>query len=287
MSTKARRGFFDTPPLRYTGAKWQIADWIIAQFPLHDVYVEPFCGSAAVFFRKYRSPVEVLNDLDGDIVNFFEVLRTRTDELVCAIELTPYAREEYQLAFEPCDDPFERARRFYVAVWQSFGGTLIHKSGWRHHKHAKQRSPVVDTWRRLDGIMDAAHRLKDAQIDKLPAIECIQRYDSPNTLFYVDPPYVMASRQGKGRRRYRYEMNDADHRALAAALHETAGMVLLSGYASDLYEALYADWLRVEKASTTNGNHGSTEVLWLSPSAVQASAPLFNLRSNHALRLPG
>lgn len=271
-------GFFGTPPLRYIGGKWQLAEWIIRAFPPHRVYVEPYCGGAAVFFRKYRSGLEVLNDLDGDIVNFFHILRTRTDEIVKVIELTPYSRAEYQLALQPCDEPLERARRFYVALWQSFGSTLIYKSGWRHQKTDKQRTPVVDTWRRLDGLMMAADRLKDAQIESMPAIEVMKHYDSAETLFYVDPPYVLSSRgSGGGRRRYRYEMEDDDHRELAECLTKLKGMVILSGYSSPLYDTLYKGWKRLEKTSTTNGNNSSVEMLWLSPNTTAVDRlPMFN-----------
>lgn len=275
---KARVGFFGTPPLRYVGSKWQIAEWIIERFPPHEVYVEPYCGAASVFFRKHRSPIEVLNDLDGDIINFFDVLRTDTDALVRAIELTPYSRAEHERAMTPCSDcdPLERARRFYVGLWQSFASTLIYGSGWRHQTTAKQRTPVVESWKRLDGLLDAAYRLKDAQIECLPALECIEHYDSKTTLFYVDPPYVKSSRTKGSRSRYRHEMNDDDHRALAEALHNVKGMVMLSGYESTLYDDLYGDWHKVTKTSTTNGNSTSIEVLWLSPGATQVDAlPLF------------
>jgi len=275
----ARKGFFDVPPVRYTGSKWQIADWIIDQFPLHDVYVEPYCGSASVFFRKHRSPVETLNDLDGEIINFSQVLRTRPDELVRSIELTPYARAEYEQALEPpVGDPLERARRFYVAAWQSFGGTLIYRSGWRHNLSAAHRSPVTDTWRRTEGLWDAAYRLKDAQIECLPALRCIQMYDGPDTLFYVDPPYVLEARATGRRRRYRHEMEDEDHRQLAETLRRVEGMVVLSGYRCDLYDELYAGWLRLDKSNTTNGNTSSVESLWISPTAQKRREPLFEVR---------
>lgn len=278
MFNKAKRQFFDTPPLRYVGAKWQIADWIIGHFPQHEVYIEPYCGSAAVFFRKHPSQLEILNDLDSDILNFFDVLRTRTDELVKAIELTPFAREEYIRALEPCDDPFERARRFYVAVWQSFGSTLIYRSGWRNQRTARQRSPLTKTWKRLDGILAAADRLKDAMIENRDALDCIQYYDSTDALFYVDPPYVLGSRADGARKRYRYEMDSEQHIALAGVLNSLDGKVILSGYDSQLYRDLYKGWKHIEKTTTTNGNTLAVEVIWLSPSAADISGlPLFDL----------
>ena len=109
--------FFDPPPVRYLGSKWQLADWIIAQMPPHNIYVEPFCGGACVFFRKAPSALEVLNDLNHDVINFFDVLRTQLEEFMRQIEFTPWSREEYERSFEPAGDSMERARRFYVRSW--------------------------------------------------------------------------------------------------------------------------------------------------------------------------
>ncbi len=278
MDNLAKVARTDTPPLRYLGSKWRLADWIIAQFPPHKVYVEPFAGGASVFFRKHRSVLEVINDMDGEVVNFFQVLRTRTEELLTQIKLTPWAREEYMLALEPADesDVIERARRFYVALNQSFGSTLIYNSGWRHQCVSDMRTPLVDTWRRMDGLLAAAERLKDAQIDKRPATDVIQTYDGGNTLFYVDPPYPLRSRADKGRKRYRMEMDNDDHRLLAEVLHGVDGMVILSGYGCELYDDLFGDWARIEKSTTTNGNSSAIEVLWLNDAAVDHNKlPLF------------
>lgn len=268
--------FFATPPLRYVGSKWMLAEWIISHFPAHHVYVEPFVGSGAVFFRKHRSQIEVINDLDGELLNFFEVLRARTDELVFQIRWTPWSEAEYLKSFEPAEDPIERARRFYVSVWQSFASTPVYQSGWRHQLSANQRSLVVNTWRRVDGLLAAANRLMDAQIACSPATEAIMKWDSPQTLFYVDPPYVKSVRSEGSRNRYRHEMDDSDHRALAAVLRSVEGMVILSGYDCPLYRELYGDWTRLEKTTTTNGNGSAIESLWLSPAVVSVEAlPLF------------
>ncbi len=127
----------------------------------------------------------------------------------------------------------------------------------------------------MEGLLDAAMRLKDAQIECMPAIDCIMHYDSPETLFYVDPPYVMKARSGRGRKRYRYEMSDADHEQLAEVLHGIKGMAVLSGYQSELYTRLYSEWGRLDKTNTTNGNGSSVESLWISPAALTNREPLF------------
>lgn len=272
--------FFDPPPLRWTGSKWQLAEWIISQFPPHQLYCEPYAGGAAIFFRKQPAKIEVLNDLNGDVVNFFNILRTRPDELIRAVDLTPYSRAEYELAYQPCDDPLERARRFYVCSRQSFGAYSGRKTGWRTQKNWRRGMSINHEWNRLHGLFQAAYRLKDAQIECDDALAVIRRYDSPHALFYVDPPYVLSSRsQGVGRKRYQHEMTDADHRSLCDLLHTVKGMVILSGYDSALYRELYSDWHVLSKSTTTNGNSTATEYLWLSPNAQQLNKlPLFEVQ---------
>lgn len=268
--------FFDVPVLRYVGAKWMLADWIISNFPPHRAYIEPFAGSCAVFLRKPPSSVEVLNDLNCEIVNFLRVLRSRPEELVAQIALTPWSVEEYRLSYKPSDDPLEAARRFYTRCWQSFSGTSGTPSGWRNRRYSVGRASLPKEFQRLDGLWGAAIALTDAVIENKPALEVIQYYDAPDVLFYVDPPYVKRTRSGGGHTRYAHEMSDQDHRDLADVLRECRGMVLLSGYDSELYRELYPDWQTVSKTATTNGNSVATEYLWLSPNASDASLPLFS-----------
>ncbi len=270
--------FSDPPPVRYLGSKWRLADWLITHFPQHKSYIEPYCGSAAVFFRKYPSQIEVLNDVDGEVVNFFTVLRTQPDMLISAVNLTPWSRVEYELAYEPSDDMLERARRFYVRSRQSFGGYTAHKSGWRTIRNPETARDITGEWKRLHGLWHAADRLKDALIECLDAITLIARYDHPEALFYIDPPYPEQSRSDIGTSRYPHEMTDDDHRHLAEALHSIKGMALVSGYDCPLYRALYTDWTVVTKTTTTIGNNQSLEYLWISPSANDAARlPLFSV----------
>ena len=268
--------FFDTPLLKYFGGKWQMADFIIQLFPPHTSYIEPYCGGASVFLRKAPAVLEVLNDTNHDLINFFEMLRTRTDELVNALDLTPFSYEEYLRAYEPVEDPLERARRFYIRSWQSFGsGGSSHHSGWRRALSGKRFTSPDRDWSRLDGLWLSAKRLKEAQIDCLDALDCIRRYDQIDALFYVDPPYVLKSRK-RSQKRYTHEMTDDDHRKLAEVLHQVKGMVILSGYPSELYQELYADWRHISKTNTTNGNSQSVEYVWISPNTDRAREPLFN-----------
>jgi len=283
-----------SPPLRYFGSKWRIAEWIIATFPSHRTYCEPYCGGANVFFRKPPSVYEVLNDLDGEVINFFQMLRTREAELIRAIDLTPYSREEWRLSRidDGCTDPLERARRFYISSRQSFGpGSRKRQPGWRFangkHIDNKERS-VTREWSNLDHLLAAAHRLKAAMIECDDALKVVERFDTPRTLFYVDPPYVHATRYSRDvPNDYTHEMTDADHERLAEVLHNVSGYVVISGYRSDLYQRLYPDWKRLEKAarSNYNGTHGNSgdanrvECLWLSPRVTSVDAlPLFAMR---------
>lgn len=268
--------FFDPPLLKYYGGKWQLADWIISHFPPHKSYIEPYCGAASVFLRKYPSEVEVLNDTNRDLLNFFDVLRERTDALIRAIDLMPFSYAEYERSFEPVDDPLEAARRFYVRSWQAFGsGGIARKTGWRRMLRANRGTSPAHDWSRLDGLWLAVRRLKEAQIDCLDALDCIERYDEKQALFYVDPPYVLTSRQ-RITGRYTHEMTDGDHRELASMLHRVKGLVLISGYDCPLYRELYAGWHAVSKTTTTNGNSKAIEYLWISPRANALSTlPLF------------
>lgn len=272
-------GVINNPPVRYFGGKWRIADWIIAQFPPHVCYVEPFCGGASILFSKPPSKYEVINDLNSDITTFFEMLRTRREDLLLAIYLTPHSREEHRNAHSTTDDPLEKARRFYIRSRQSYGtGEGRWSSGWRFQANNKRghNSTVVSEWNNLDPLWQAAVRLKQVQIENDDALKVIERFDTPETLFYVDPPYLHSLRYDPGKSGYKHEMTDDQHRELAARLQVVQGMVLLSGYDSTLYEELYPGWRCIQKATKTNDNHDAIESLWISPKADDvARLPLF------------
>ncbi len=254
--------------LRWYGGKWRLAPWIIGHFPPHVAYCEPYGGAASVLLRKPPSKIETWNDLNSRLVSFFRTLREREQDLVRAIELTPYAREEYELAHQQADDPLEDARRFYVLTHQgrAGAGSGRHRSGWRYERNDNRTGgPVADefTAKQLPAV---AARLKHVQIEHDDAPAVITRYDTPATLFYVDPPYVGSTRSHAWAH-YVHELSDDDHRALAAQLHQVAGMVALSGYPSALYDELYADWHQVRCMATVESSANVPEVLWLSPAA--------------------
>ena len=271
------------PVLRWYGGKWRIADWLIALMPQHGAYVEPFAGSFSVGMRKPRVPVEVLNDRDERLVNVFRVLRdpVQADRLYALLKLTPYSFCEYMQARERSNDPVEDARRMLVLGAQSHGasGAAGGKlSGWRRGNREAQgkkgsggaANSYAREWANLHGQVQAwVDRLAGVYIECDEALSIVGRWDAPDTLFYVDPPYLHSTRIG-ARSVYRHEMTDADHVQLAERLKACHAMVMVSGYPSALYEDLYAGWQRYDCATRADNNARRTECVWLNAAAVAA-----------------
>ena len=243
-----------------------MADWIISHMPPHTTYLEPFFGSGAVFFNKPPSALETINDIDGDVVNLFRVIRDRPEELARVVYWTPYSREEYYASYERVEDELERARRFLVRCWMARGARSSDRNGWRHIIDHSGPRPVKQ-WNDVpDKIMKITERLKGVQLEQQPAIELIRRYKRPEVLIYADPPYVMSTRRG---RIYKHEMTDDDHVELLEALDAHPGPVLLSGYANSLYDSRLRHWHRETKIVTTEAAKYAEEVLWINPVAAE------------------
>lgn len=271
------------PALRYYGSKWRLAPAIIALMPGHRCYCEPFGGSMAVLLQKPSTPIEVYNDLDSAVVTFFRVLRERPAELIRAIELTPHAREEMEKARLRQDDQdsldeLEIARRLYVSSWQTWAGAAGGRSrAWRFDRTtARNRKPVNEAWNETGHLWEIAKRLRTVQIEHDDALRVIQRYDTRETLYYVDPPYLAETRRQGGRNGYRHELDETGHRELARVLNGLRGMVILSSYPNALYGELFSSWTSVEHQSVTEYGRKATEVLWLSPALARERLPLFN-----------
>lgn len=252
----------ERPLLRYHGGKWMLAPWIISHFPAHRVYVEPFGGAASVLLRKNRSYAEIYNDLDGEIVNLFRVVRTDGEALRTALELTPFSRTDFRESYEPSEDPLEQARRTVVRSFMGFGSNSHNQNtGFRSNSNRSGTTPAHD-WRNYPGSLGALiERLRGVCIENRDACEVMSTHDGLETLHYVDPPYVAATRNAG--EDYRHEMNDEDHRALAAVLHTLRGSVIVSGYPCALYDSCYGDWRRVERAALADGARKRVEVLWM------------------------
>lgn len=270
------------PILRYHGSKWRIAPWILEYLPPHDVYVEPYGGGAAVLLRKPRSRLEVYNDIDGDVVHVFRVMRDQPNELLRNLVMTPFAREEFELAHEDTDDPIERARRTIVRSFMGHGSASIqrqYRSGFRARGIRSTTSPPIDWIHYPESMIAVVERLRGVVIENRPALDVIQQHDGPSTVMYVDPPYPMSVRHkgAKWNRCYANDMDDDDHRELADVLHDLIGGVLVSGYQSDFYNEIYGDWRRVECQAFADGAVSRTECLWISPIAdsVMRQVPLW------------
>jgi DNA adenine methylase len=257
------------PLLRWHGGKWILGPWIISHLPAHRVYVEPFGGAASVLLRKPRSYAEIYNDLDGEVVNLFQVARDRGDELLRALQLTPFSRHEFRLSYEPHVDPVEWARRTVARSFMGFGSNSHNKAtGFRANSNRSGTTPAHD-WRNYpDSFVRVVERLRGVCIENRAAVDVMRAHDGPDTVHYVDPPYVPETRDAGGD--YRYEMTIADHCDLAMCLHGLKGAVVLSGYRSDLYDNLYSDWRRVERSSLADGARPRVEVLWFSPQCPDA-----------------
>jgi len=269
------------PVLRWHGGKWKLAPWIISHFPKHRVYVEPFGGAASVLLRKDRALSEIYNDLDAEVVNLFRVLRSADgNALVEALRLTPFARSEFDLAFEPTIDPLERARRLVVRSFFS-GGTRgildvdrvqagFNGGSARSRGDNPQPSHARDWSTYADALPAIIQRMMTVVIDNRPALDVIAQHDGKHTLFFVDPPYVETTRSDRARKAYRHELTDADHAKLLQRLREVESMIVLSGYASDLYDLALSDWRRDSIGTHADGAVDRTEVVWINPACAAA-----------------
>jgi DNA adenine methylase len=264
----------DRPALRYHGAKFRLAPWLLQYFPPHECYTEAFGGAAGVLLQKPRSYAEVYNDLDGDVVNFFRVLRDREmrEQLVQSCVLTPYARDEFDLAWEPTLDSVERARRIAIRAQMGFGscGATKGQTGFRIDTQ-REYATAQHLWTRYPSAIAAAgSRLAGVLIENRPAVEVLREHDGPHTLHFVDPPYLHSTRVlGEHKAGYyRHEMTDDQHLELLGCLKSLAGMVIVTGYSSELYQQGLQGWIQHSTESRCSLGRGGglrTEIAWLNP----------------------
>lgn len=251
--------------IKYPGSKWSIAKKICSLLPPHKSYLEPYFGSGAVFFKKPRSPIETVNDLDGDIVNLFCCIRDKTNELAEAIYYTPYSRSVYDAACaiqHDIADPVEKALQFYIKMQMGHGfrtnGEIV---GWKNDIQGREKAYAAKDWAELpDKLLVFAERLRGVQIEHRPAVNLIERFNFENVLIYCDPPYMLNTRHGK---QYAYEMTDADHEELLFLLNRHRGPVILSGYHSELYDRELRNWKMLELEAYSQVGSKKTEVLWM------------------------
>lgn len=255
------------PLLRYHGAKFRLATWILKYFPEHKVYVEPFAGAAGVLLRKPRSYSEVYNDLDKYIVNLFKVVRDPVlcEQLKIACKLTPYSRYEFENALQVSSEPVEQARRTLIRSCMGFGSAgCNYNTGFRIDVR-RQYTTAPKLWVNQPECLDAiCSRLQGVLIENRPAIKVLQQFDDTDTLHYIDPPYLKSVRCG--RNYYRHEMTDEDHIELLTLCNSLKGHVVISGYDSELYNKQLDGWHKEKTNSRISAGRGTgirEECLWM------------------------
>lgn len=247
--------------LNYPGSKQMIKDWILSYIPKHTVYVEPYFGSGSIFFDKDRAKIEVINDIDQDIYNYFKVIRDKPNEIIEQIMFTPFSIEEYHNSriINENDNDIEKARKFAIRCYFGIGNSAVYKSGFRRSKSATS-SNKAKTWSMLpEQLQEATEKLKFAIIENDEAINIIKKYDNEDVFIYCDPPYVLSTRK---EHLYNYDMTDEQHMELLEVLKNHKGKILLSGYDNDLYNTVLKGWHK--ETIVTNSERGRrVECLWM------------------------
>lgn len=248
--------------LKYPGAKNKIAPWIVSHIPGHDVYLEPYFGSGAVLFNKPPARIETINDIDGNVVNFFRVLRNNQKEFIRALKLIPYARDEYKEAYQNLkeDDETEQARKFAVRCWMGFGCSNRYQNGFRTSQQTTSPN-VTKHWNEfIHTIGEACFRLKNVQIENIDAVELIKRYNTKDVFMYIDPPYLTGLRKNYI---YKHEMTEEQHKELLEAVLKHPGKVMISGYESEMYAEYLKGWSVITKNTQAERGVPRKEVLWM------------------------
>jgi DNA adenine methylase len=272
----------DRPVLRYHGGKFRIARWIISHFPPHRFYVEPYAGAASVLMAKPRAPAEVLNEIDDRIVNVFRVLRDPVSAaaLKRRLELTPFSRKEFNAAYGKPTDDVDAAAKTITLSFMGQGSDAVtrgYRTGFRCATRNRDNTAIpAHEWADWPSQIPAfVERLKGVALESVDALALMHRFRAQTTtLFYVDPPYPHSTRSAaRSRHGYKYEMTDDDHRELAKTLRGLAGMVILSGYACDLYDRdLFPDWSARSIEARADRGRKRTEVIWLNPQCLKAQS---------------
>ncbi len=251
--------------LKYPGSKWNLAKQLIKLIPEHHTYCEPYAGSMALLFTKAPSPIEVVNDLDSDVVNLFRCIQQDSEQLARLVMTTPYSRQIYDSQFESNTEymsRYQQAAGFLIRCWQGYGfRTTGNKVGWKNDVQGRERAYALWDWYRLPSwIIEVAERLRMVQIEHRPALEVIQRFNYQNVFMYLDPPYLLGTRTAK---QYTYEMTDEDHEKLLQVITRSKARIMISGYASEMYDDYLKEWIRMEFRGTAEYAGYRTEVVWI------------------------
>lgn len=267
------------PALRYFGGKYILAPWIIEHFPKHRIYVEPFGGAMSVLLNKPRSYAEVYNDRCDEIVSFFRVLRDKDQSERLAnhhLRLTPFSRIEFLEAKEKSSDPVENARRMIIRSFMGYGADSTMdagiSTGFRANSNRSGSTPAHDWINYPPAIQEIYERLQGVVIENRNYWEICQAHDTPETLHYLDPPYVHETRTKARQNKYNYEMTNDDHRLLLERIQTLQGMVVLSGYQTDVYDKLL--WQRYSRKAFADGANKRVEYLWVNPKCMERQSQL-------------
>lgn len=254
-----------------------ISQWILGFLPDHGTYTEAFGGGASILLRKPRArQAEIYNDLDETIVSVFKLLQdpAQASRLLELLELTPYSRKEFEWAYEPTDDPVESVRRTLVRSWMGYGsdGTAgVYKTGFRSVVNHAGKTPAGEWINYVATLGPTIERIRGVTLESTDAFALLGRFDGPDTLHYVDPPYLPETRSHGNRRRgagyhvYQHELETSDHVRLLDILLSLDGMVVLSGYPSVMYDDALVGWQRHQRGAYADGGGPRTEVVWLNP----------------------
>ena len=255
--------------IQYPGKKNSIAQWIISNFPPDYqamTYLEPFFGSGSIFFRKERSAIETINDLDNEIFNLFLQIRENPDDLSFLVMNTPWSRDEYDFAFERADNPIEQARRCIVRLWFSLGANVRAKNGMRFEVKKNTRGFNYFHLKLPEAIAMATERLKHStnnlvQIENRNVFELLPKYNRENVLMYLDPPYLLETRKNK--KFYKHEFSYEEHEELLKMIVCSKAKIIISGYENDLYARYLCGWRMRQTTTKDQAGNRKTETIWM------------------------
>lgn len=261
----------------YFGGKFNHMDWVINKLPTTKSFVEVFGGSGIIILNKPAVKIETYNDINSTVVNFFRVLRERPEELLEKIYLTPYAKDEYLYCYKNLNegDDLERARKFYVVVNQSFNGSISRQTGWKMSTVESRAniSEALSRWlSKLPNLQAIIERLRHIQICNYDFRVIFEKFDSPDTLFYCDPPYMHETRCSNNE--YEFEMSGPDHKELLNLAVNAKGKVAISGYDNDLYNNLLKDFWKCKGPvkKTTLFHSERQEILWTNYDPIEVNS---------------
>lgn len=253
--------------LKYPGSKWGITKSLVRLVPEHHSYLEPYAGSLALLFNKPPSAIETINDLDSDVTNLFWCIQNDSKHLARLVMTTPFSREIYDSQFDGAEKTgnasnYQRAADFLVRCWQGHGfRTSGYKVGWKNDVQGRERAYALWNWYRLpEWVIDIAERLRMVQIENRPALELIERFGYENVFMYLDPPYLLSTRN---RKQYKHEMTDSDHEKLLKLIRQSPARIMISGYESEMYNDYLQGWEKQQFRSCAEYGSSRTETVWM------------------------